>query len=84
MTDREYEILDALYFTVSFDWLKNELEADELILKDELMALLEKDWVKCLEKISEAEISDKELVLKNYKEYNFLASKEGLKVHNSR
>jgi hypothetical protein len=84
MTDREYEILDALYFTVSFDTVKNELEADELILRDELLALMSKGWVKCLEKISEEEVEDKNLVKSNYKEYNFLASKTGLIAHNSR
>jgi hypothetical protein len=84
MTDREYEILDALYFTVSFDVIKNELDTDELTLRNDLLALIDKGWVKCLEKISEAEIEDKELVKKNYKEYNFLASKTGLIAHNSR
>ena len=84
MTDREYEILDALYFTISFEVLKKELEAEESELKEELLLLIEKDWVKCLEKISEKEMEDKELVKINYKEYNFLASKKGLMVHNSR
>ncbi len=84
MTDREYEILDALYFTVSFEWLKNELEAEEVELRDELLLLKEKGWVKCLEKVSEKEIEENEMVKKYYKEYNFLASKNGLIVHNSR
>jgi hypothetical protein len=84
MTNREYEILDALYFTVSFDAVKKELETDELMLRDELLILMDKGWVKCLEKISEAEVEDKELVKNNYKEYNFLASKKGLIAHNSR
>ena len=84
MTDREYEILDALYFTISFESLQKELEAEELKLKDELLSLIEKDWVKCLEKISEEEIEDIELIKVNYKKYNFLASKKGLTLHNSR
>jgi hypothetical protein len=84
MTDREYEILDALYFTVSFEYLKNELEAEEFTLRDELLALIEKGWVKSLEKISEKEIEEIEMIKKNYNEYNFLASKKGLIVHNSR
>jgi hypothetical protein len=84
MTDREYEILDALYFTVSFDAVKEELETEELTLRDELLALMDKGWVKCMEKKSEAEVEDKEQVKNNYKEYNFLASKTGLIAHNSR
>ena len=39
---------------------------------------------KCLEKVSEIEIEDIELVAKNYTNYNFLASKKGLTIHNSR
>jgi len=84
MTDREYEILDALYFTVSFEAIQLELEADEFSLRDELLALIEKGWVKCLEKISEKEIDDLLDISQNYKVYNFLASKKGLMVHNSR
>ena len=84
MTDREYEIIDALYFTVSFDFLKMELETEESVLVTELIALIKKDWVKCLEKVSEIEIEDIELVAKNYTNYNFLASKKGLTIHNSR
>jgi hypothetical protein len=84
MTDREFEILDALYFTVSFEQIKNELETEEHQLIEELIALMEKGWVKCLEKISEIEIVEKKMVEENYKEYNFLASKKGLIAHNSR
>ncbi len=84
MTDREYEIIDALYFTVSFDYLEKELETEETQLRDDLILLIEKGWVKCIEKISEKEIETKELILSNYKEYNYLASKKGLLAHNTR
>ncbi|HVD98629.1 MAG TPA: hypothetical protein VNB90_10535 [Cytophagaceae bacterium] len=83
MTDREYEILDALYFTISFEGVKKELQTEETQLRDELLALIEKGWVKCLEKITEKEI-ELALVKNNYKEYNYLASKKGLLAHNSR
>jgi hypothetical protein len=84
MTDREYEILDALYFTISFDVLIRELETEEMKLIEELLELIRKGWVKCLEKNSEQEVEVLELVKMNYKEYNFLASKKGLMIHNSR
>jgi len=85
MTDREYEILDALYFTISFETLQNDLEAkEEEELIDEIIALHKKDWIKCLEKISEKEVDSEEEIKKNYKKYNFLASKKGLLAHNSR
>ncbi len=84
MTEREFDIIDALYFTVSFERLRSDLGADEVVLKKELLDLFEKGWVKCLEKISEIEVEEKELVAENYKAYNFLASKIGLTLHNSR
>ena len=84
MTDREYEIIDALYFTVSFESVKSELEANEEELIAEILVLIEKGWIKCLEKISEKEVEDISMIRNNYRTYNFLASKEGLKVHNSR
>ncbi len=84
MTDREYEIVDALYFTVSFEYLEKELETEGPQLRDELLALIEKGWVKCFEKNTEQEIETKELINSNYKNYNYLASKKGLMVHNSR
>jgi hypothetical protein len=84
MTDREYEILDALYFTVSFEYLEKELNTAPTILRDELISLINKGWVKCLEKISEQEIEEVERIKMNYKEYNYLASKKGLMAHNSR
>ena len=84
MNDREYEILDALYFTVSFDYLEKELNEEPVKLRDELLALMSKGWVKCLEKVSEKEIEDIELIKEKYKEYNYLASKKGLMAHNSR
>ncbi len=84
MTDREYEILDALYFTVPFEYLETELETEAVRLRDELITLLQKGWVKCLEKTSEKEIQEIELINKNYRDYNYLASKQGLLAHNSR
>lgn len=84
MSNREYEILDTLYFTVSFDYLEKELNTESVQLRDELIALINKGWVKCIEKISEKEIEDIERIKNNYKEYNYLASKKGLMAHNSR
>ena len=84
MTDREYEILDALYFTVSFDYLEKELETESVKLRDELITLINKGWVKCLEKISEKEVEEIDRIKEKYKDYNYLASKKGLMAHNSR
>lgn len=84
MTDREYEIIDALYFTVSFEYLEKELETEAVQLRDELIALIEKGWVKAMTKVSEQEMDDKQELINNYRKYNYLASKKGLLAHNSR
>jgi len=84
MTDREYEILDALYFTVSFNTLVKELDSIEDKLINELIDLIKKDWVKCLDKETEEEIDDIAKIKANFKNYNFLASKKGLFAHNCR
>lgn len=84
MTDSEFELLDALYFTVSFDCLIKEFDFSEEVLVNELIALIQKAWVKCLDKVSEEEIVDIMEIKRNFNAYNFLASKEGLLAHNSR
>lgn len=84
MTDREYEILDELYFAISFEELIKKVELEEEILKKELLEFVKKDWVKCMVQMTDEEISDMNLIEAKYKEYNFLATKKGLFAHNSR
>lgn len=84
MTDIEFEILDSLYFLVSFEELKTELGYSEEILKKELLQLIKKGWVKFMEKITDREIDDLKEFEFHYNEYNYLATKEGLFAHNSK
>jgi hypothetical protein len=85
MTDREYEILDELYFTMSFHQLCKELgSTEESVLLSDLVALIQKGWVKAMQPGIEAELEDIDFIEKHYKEINFLASKKGLLAHNSR
>ncbi len=84
MTDTEFEILDTLYFLISFEELKNELGYTEEVLKKELMQLIQKGWVKYMEKITDREIDDIKEFEFHYKKYNYLATKEGLFAHNSK
>jgi hypothetical protein len=84
MTDLEFEILDELYFPVDFDYLQKNLSLNETELKTELGKLLEKGWVKMLEKQTDLESEGLELFDKNFKKYNYLATKAGLLAHNSR
>jgi len=85
VTDQEFDILDELYFVISFQDLMRNLSwpAEEVlpVLKD----LVAKEMVKCIDPQSEDEI---ELSLadldKQYKKILFLATKKGLMEHNSR
>lgn len=84
MTDREFDILDLLYFTLSFKELQSELELKEIVLKEELLLLIKKGWVKCLEDKTDEEVEDFEMIEKNYSQYKYLATKQGLLKHNIR
>lgn len=84
MTELQFEILDELYFVISFNDLKEKLRIDEYQLKQELQSLLELDYIKCFRNVSD-EIPPQHLDFENnFQKYHYLASKEGLFAHNSR
>ncbi len=84
MTELEYDVLDELYFVVSFNELQTtlDLEADEL--KNVLQTLLRRDWIKCLsnqtDELSASEVNFEE----NYRDYFYLATKSGLLSHHGK
>ena len=84
MTELEYDVLDELYFVVSFNELQTtlDLEADEL--KNVLQTLLRRDWVKCLsnqtDELSASEVNFEQ----NYRDYFYLATKSGLLSHHGK
>lgn len=84
MTDREFEIIDALYFTVSFHQLMQELGWSENEVKQELENVLRKGWVKCFVRETEEEVEDVNVFERAYKDLQYLATKKGLFEHNSR
>jgi len=84
LTDLEFELIDALYFTLPFGRLKAELEWEENVLKEELLKLIRKGWVKCIEEKGDEEVEDLQEIESNYKNLSFVATKEGLLEHNSR
>ena len=84
MTDQEYEIMDELYFVISFRELMEKLLLEEVELKVSLSALLEKQYIKCFNNVSD-EIPPEHIDFENnYRNYHYLASKEGLFAHNTR
>lgn len=84
MTDAEFDVLDELYFVQPYEHLQSELDLDEGELKDTLIGLSEKGWIKCYTSMDE-EVFDQDLDLENnYQRYLYLASKKGLMAHNGR
>lgn len=84
MSDTEFDVLDELYFVQPFAYLVDELELDELELREVLSALIEKGWVKCFLSMQEEELTHEVKLEEKYKEYFYLATKAGLMAHNGR
>ena len=85
MTNKEFDLLDELYFVTSFEELKTALEWSTEELFEELLSTIEKGWVKCLEKSTEQEVVYTALELgEKYTGLFFLASKKGLTEHNNK
>ena len=84
MTDLEFDVLDELYFVQPYDYLLSELELEDAELKAALMQLVEKGWVKCFLSMQEEALSHELQMDEKYREYFYLATKEGLMAHNGR
>ncbi len=84
MTDAEFDVMDELYFVISFPDLQKSLGFSETDLKKVLASLVQRNYVKCFENISDELPHDAVDFERNYGIYHYLASKEGLFAHNSR
>ena len=47
MTEFEFDIIDELYFLQSYEYLLRTLKARDEILKQALLGLVQKGWIKC-------------------------------------
>jgi len=83
MNDLEYELLDELYFVISFQDLQETLGWTESTLLAQLVPLLQKNWIKCLDFQDNILPASPENLPDYYEKCLFLATKEGLKAHNS-
>ncbi|MDN5202925.1 transporter [Fulvivirgaceae bacterium BMA10] len=83
MSDEEFDILDELYFVLSFEVLVKELDLQEDVIKVLLLSLIKKGWVKCFEAVDREIVVDDTDFEDNYFRYYYLATKEGLLAHNS-
>ena len=80
MDDIEFDVLDELYFVISFQDLQSNLDLDAEEILDTLIKLTSNGWVRVYEN-SEDELDEYDLI-SNFKTYFYLASKKGLLAHN--
>ncbi len=81
MDEHEFDVLDELYFVISFEYLFDKLESDEFRPRNVLISLFRKDWVRVYKSMDEG-LANFDLQ-NNFKSYFYLASKKGLLAHNS-
>jgi hypothetical protein len=83
MSDNEFDLMDELYFVVSYDVIKEALNWENELLNQTLYSLHQKDYLKILkthdQEFSQS-ISDFENF--NWEDKFYVASKKGLLLHN--
>jgi hypothetical protein len=83
VSDLEFDVLDELYFIQSFAGLVEATQLEERELKEVLMKMQGKGWIRCYFSASD-EIHHEEIDIEvNYRQYLYLASKDGLMKHNT-
>ena len=83
MSDDEFDVVDELYFLLSYKELQNRVGNTVNNFEEILFSLISNGLVKCLPEESEEEISDLSLIKMNYTNYYYLATKKGLLEHYS-
>jgi len=84
MTDKEFEVLDELYFVTHYDELQKSLNFNPETLKILIISLWDKGWIRCYLGVDNELDSDSVDFENQFDKYHYLASKEGLMAHNSR
>ena len=83
MSELEYDILDELYFLIHFKELISNFGLSDDEVKPILIKLFKKGWIRCYtEPDEELDPKDVDMEIK-FRDYYYLASKEGLKAHTS-
>lgn len=84
MNDKEFEVIDELYFVTSYEQLKANLEMNDDGLKATLSDIVRKGWVRIYKDKAATDPIESDQFPDSLKGYYFLASKEGLLLHNSK
>ncbi|WP_424964087.1 transporter [Ekhidna sp.] len=82
MTDEEFDIIDELYFVTAYTDLKEATDLSDAELKENLIQMAMKGWVRVYKSVDEESELDK-LDFDNYQSFFYLASKKGLFEHNT-
>ena len=84
MSEAEFSVLDELYFVTSYQDLQAQCGVLERELPAVLWQLIEKGWVKCLaDPQEEIEVTWQKFE-QHYNHLYYLASKQGLLMHNKK
>lgn len=82
MTSKQFEILDELYFVISYNEIRIVTALTDEELCAELTGLFSEGWLRVFKSPSDTkdyELISDEILMNSY----LLASKSGLKAHNS-
>ena len=83
MTDEEFDIIDELYFVTAYSDLKEATELSDDRLKENLVQMAKKGWVRVYKSVDEESELDKLDMDKDFRNFFYLASKKGLFEHNT-
>ncbi|HLF34807.1 MAG TPA: hypothetical protein VI583_11240 [Cyclobacteriaceae bacterium] len=83
MTESEFDLLDEIYLMRSYDQLAGSLEWDDGKILATLESLFQKGWIRCYISPTEEVLQEEIDLRESYRKFLYLASKEGLKAHNS-
>ncbi|MFY0689429.1 MAG: hypothetical protein JXQ90_19815 [Cyclobacteriaceae bacterium] len=83
MTDKEFDVLDELYFVTPYKELALGCKLDDNELREVLMSLFLKKFLRVYEEPDVELEQDQVDFEQQFKQYYYLASKEGLLAHNT-
>lgn len=82
MSDREFDLLDELYFVQPYDYIKQSLGWEDEVLLATLDSLYQSALIKCLT-APDTERFDRVDMFVEGKNLFYLATKKGLMAHNT-
>lgn len=82
MSDREFDLLDELYFVQNYDFIRESLGWEEELLLATLNSLYQGGMIKCLS-APDTERFDVVDIFTEGKNLFYLATKKGLMAHNT-